>query len=316
MVKSLVLMNVALQVTEPGSYPVKIDLEKRWGPDFTVVIGVARANTPDYHIAFRKANGFLSRRQVTVKAMNGDPNKLLIRDGGKGENEMWSPEWKHTFINDVPLSHTDWRSFNLGDRIRFHTEKPQLAGYSLQIAYDRTDNTLTGSQTISFDVVSVWESMSRANRDKGILLLSVPHNDGTAILQRIDRTGEAILGADDGELISAQEHLIFNNMVDFNQRRRLTEHISEAMVQTQAIPGTYTFGENKVNLRLERRPVNGQMPLFGWVALETPAQVAKPTSSGDWRRDAVKWANDHPLIAGVVAVVVAVAIAVIKLAVG
>lgn len=301
---------VFLQISEPGSYPVNIDLARRLGPGHTVVIGVARGEPPKNHIAFRKGNGFLSRRQVTIMAVNGDLNKLLIRDGGKGDNELWSPKWKHTFINSVPLSHTDWRPFNLGDIVRFHPEKPMLSGYSLKIAFDSTDGTLSDAQTMSFDVIRVWESKSLATRGAGVLLLMVPHNDGSAIIQRLDETAERILGAEPGELIETQEHFIFNNLLPFGpERKRLTEHINEAMVQTQSIQGVYTFGGNKVNLRLERQPVNGDMPLFGWVSLvELPKK--EPT---DWRSDVVQWANNHPLLATVAAIVVAISATVIKI---
>lgn len=297
----------SLQIIEPGSYPVKIDLSRRWGEDHTVIVGVAREEVPENHIAFRKAQGYLSRRQVTILAADGDPAKLMIRDGGMEPSGQWSREWKHTFINGVPLSHTDWRSFGLGDRIRFHTEKPQVAGYSLELAYDETNNTCTGAETISFDVVKVWESMSRATDDCGVLLLTAPNHDGTAIIQRLDDTAESILGAEPGELRETQERFIFNNLAAFGpDRKRLTEHISEAMVQNQAIVSNYLFGNNSVNLRLERRPVNGDMPLFGWVSLNVKPSEAK--TSGDWRADAVKWAESHPWLAAGVSIVVAIAV--------
>ena len=298
---------VALQVTEPGSYPVKIDLAKRWGRDHTVIIGVARDEVPENHIAFRKAQGYLSRRQTTILALDGNPDKLMVRDGGMRPDGQWSREWKHTFINGVPLSHTDWRPLSLGDRIRFHIEKPQCAGYALELAYDKTDNTYTGSETINFDVVKVWESMSLATRDCGVLLLTVPHNDGIAVIQRLDETAEAILGAESGELIAAQERFAFNNLAAFGpERKRLTEHVSEAMVQSQALQGNYVFGGNDVNLRLERRPVNGDSPLFGWVTLNTTAKEKQ--NHQDWKSAAVAWAGDHPWLAAGVSIVVAIAV--------
>lgn len=246
-------------------------------------------------------------------AANGDPDKLLIRDGGIDSAGEWSKTWKHTFINEVPLSHTDWRAFSLGDRVRFHIDKPPAAEFLVQIAMDDTNGTHTDSQTMSFDVVKVWEAKSRQSRGDGVLLLSVPYNDGTAILQRLDGNAEAILGAELGELKASEEHFIFNNLVPFGpERRQLTEHIAEAAVGNQPIQGNYTFGGNSVNLRLECQPVNNERPLFGWVSLNVESRP-DPLNS---KEAALKWANDHPLLAAVAGAVVAISVFIIRLVMG
>ena len=303
----------SLQITEPGSFPVKVDLTARWDHNQTVVVGRGHGDAPLNHVSLRKAPNFISRTQMTIMAANGDPSKLLIRDGGRDGAGEWSKTWKHTFINEVPLSHTDWRAFSLGDRVRFHIDKPSVAGFLVQIAMDATNGTHTDSQTMSFDIIKVWEAKSRQSKGDGVLLLSVPYNDGTAILQRLDSNAELILGSEPGELKASQEHFIFNNLVAFgSDRTRLTEHIAEAAVGSQPIQGDYMFGNNSVNLRLECQPVNNERPLFGWVSLNVQPEP-EPLSN----RDALlKWANDHPILAALAGVVVAIAFFVIRLALG
>ena len=304
---------LSLEITEPGSFPVKVDLSTRWDANQTVVIGRGSKAAPSHHISLRKAPNFISRTQFTVRAVDGDPSRLLIRDGGIDEKGEWSPRWKHTFINNVPLSHSDWRAFSLGDRIRMHIDKPSTAGFVIQIAMDSTDGTHSDSRTVSFDIIKVWEAKSRESKKDGVLLLSVPYNNGTAILQKLDSNAEFILGSEPGELIASQGHFIFNNLVAFGEeRRRLTEHIAEAAVGNQPIQGDYMFGKNSVNLRLECQPVNNERPLFGWVSLNVKPEP-EPLSH---QEALLKWANDHPLLAALAGVVVAISFFVIRLLTG
>ena len=84
----------------------------------------------------------------------------------------------------------------------------------------------------------------------------------------------------------------------------------------QAFQGEYDFGAGLVNLRLENRRINGEYALLGWITPEKP----KPRNLSlkkDWRNEAVtgvvQWAKDYPWLAAVVGVVVAVAIAIVRL---
>ena len=308
-----------LQLNEPGMFPAKIDLSQCWGPDHTVVIGVAREGVGPNHIAFRKPAGFLSRRQVTLMAMDGNDNKLVARDGGKDSNGMWSCEWKHTFIDGRKLSNNEWVPFTVGSRLRFHPEKPPTSGYCVHLVYDDTDNT-HGLDTVKFDTVQAWSAISRASQGTGTLLLSAPSDDGIAIIIRLDANAERLLGAETGELKEIEESCILNNLLPVGPtKEQLMSHVKDAIVYPgQAFYGVYDFGAGPVRLRLENRRINNQSALLGWLVPNEPIAPGKPHPSiGDWRTEivvgAVQWAKDNPRLAVLVGIVVGIAIAVIRI---
>ena len=263
---------IKLQIFEPGLYPREIDLSHHWGPDdHMVTIGVAREGVSSGHIAFQNPATFLSRRQVSIMSINGDLSKLVVRDGGPEADGAWSQSWKHTYINGVELKNTEWRAFGLGDQLRFHIEKPQISEYRVRLIWNDTDND-GNAQTMSFDAVKAWTAISRASVGIGTLLLSVPRQDGIAIIIRLDAYAEMFLGADQGELKETQEKCILNNLVPVGpDETRLAKHVREAMVYPgQAFQGEYDFGAGLVNLRLENRRINGEYALLGWITPEKP----------------------------------------------
>ena len=309
---------VTLQIFEPGSFPTKVDLADRWGPDHTVVLGVSREGVPKNHISFRKAAGYLSRRQVTIWAMDGDESQLLVRDGGKEPDGQWSRAWKHTYLNDEQLSNTEWVPFRVGDRLRFHIEKPPVSQYSVSISVDTTDDTI-GLDTIRFDTVQVWSAISRTTQAAGTMLLSAPGQDGIAVVLRLDSNAERLLGGEPGELKEIEEYLILNNMLPVGENKtRLAEQVRETLVYPgQGFKGQYDFGAGLVELRLENRLVGSQHALLGWLTPKQPLSTKEAHQLGkDWRTEAVaglvQWTKDNPRLATIVGVVLGIAIVVIR----
>ncbi|MEM8610469.1 MAG: hypothetical protein AAGF93_00510 [Cyanobacteria bacterium P01_H01_bin.105] len=312
-----------LQINEPGVFATKIDLAGRWGPDHTVVIGVARGDMGPNHISFRKPTGFISRRQTTVMALNGNENKLVVRDGGKEPDGQWSQESKQTYLDGRKLSHNEWVAFPVGAILRFHPEKPSTAGYSVHLVWDDTDNT-HGLDTVRLDSVRAWSAISQTSRGTGTMLLSAPGNDGVAIIIRLDSNAERLLGAESGELKEVQENCLLNNLLPAGKKKeQLGEHIEDAIIYPgQATYGFYDFGAGPVKLRLENRLINNQYALLGWLSPEQIGPKAKPdsgemVSKGSWQSEAakgaIKWAREHPKLAAFIVTVVAIAVVVIKL---
>lgn len=312
-----------LQINEPGVFATKIDLAQRWGPDHTVVIGVARGDMGPNHISFRKPVGFISRRQTTIMALDGNENKLVVRDGGRQPDGGWSQESKHTYLDGRKLSHNEWVTFPVGAILRFHPEKPPTAGYSVHLVWDDTDNT-HGLDTVRLDSVKAWNAISQASRGTGTMLLSAPGNDGVAVIIRLDSNAEKFLGAESGELKEVEENCLLNNLLPAGEsKEKLGAHIRDTIIYPgQATYGVYDFGTGAMKLRLENRLINNQYALLGWLSPEQIGPKAKPSDAdmvpkGSWQSEiavgAVRWAREHPGLTTFVLIVAAVAMVVVKL---
>ncbi|MFG6101143.1 hypothetical protein U2F10_02745 [Leptothoe sp. EHU-05/26/07-4] len=321
-----------LRIFEPGLFPVEIDISKRWGADYTVVIGVSREGMGSNHIAFRKIITFLSRRQVTILAPEGDGSRLMVRDGGREKNGGWSATWKHTYLDGQALSHLKWTPFPVGARLRFHPEKPPTAGYAVQLLHEQdTDNT-NGLDTIRLDAVQAWVAISRSAKGIGTMLLSSSGNEGIAFIIRLDANAEQLLGAEVGELKEIEESCILNNLLPIGpDKERLASHVQDAMVYPgQASYSEYDFGAGRVKLRLENRMINNQYALLGWLEIlgegngqsrgnvkNKKPQLSDPVVK-DWKaevaRGLMSWAKDHPWLAAIVGAVLGIAIVVVRLA--
>lgn len=306
-----------LQIHEPGSFATKVDLEHRWGEDDTIVIGVSREGVPKNHVSFRRAQNFLSRRQVTLWAIDGDTEKLAVRDGGRESDGSWSPVWKHTYLNSQKLSNKEWKSFGPGDRLRFHVEKPQCQQYAVQLALDTTNDTV-GLDTVRFDTIQAWKAVSLVSDGVGTMLLSAPGQDGIAVVLRLDATAEELLGSEPGELKELEETLILNNLLPAGPiKAQLAEQIKDCIRYSGTpVRGRYDFGAGFVEVRLENRFINGQYALLGWVTMTKPRDVLVKGPSEDWKKEGVKalanWALNHPRWATVIALVLITAVVVIK----
>ena len=140
------------------------------------------------------------------------------------------------------------------------------------------------------------------------MLLTVPSSKKSlAVIQEIDSTAELILGASPGELQDAEGSISLQDQFLFEQEIKLNEMVSEAMVYDRSFVGNFTtISGQEISLNLRRRIINNEPPvLFAWLALNVNATEASAPQS-DWKAEAVKFANQHPWIAALVGIAIAI----------
>ena len=320
-----------LEITEPGYQPALISVKERWG-EYNI-LGIGRKDN-DYMpmVVFRDPPQALSRSQVTVTGVEGaDGLVLWVRDGGPkfqgeintpikwgvingqpeiGADNAWKKSAYGTWINQEVLSPYGWTVFRVSDLLTFGRELkyPMLAGYSIRHTIEETGGTGHNAGTVSYSAAEVWRQESRRAKTEGTMLLTVPSSKKSlAVIQEIDSTAELILGASPGELQDAEGSISLQDQFLFEQEIKLNEMVSEAMVYDRSFVGNFTtISGQEISLNLRRRIINNEPPvLFAWLALNVNATEASAPQS-DWKAEAVKFANQHPWIAALVGIAIAI----------
>lgn len=332
---------VKLELIEPVSDPVSIEISKRWGPDRLIVFG--RKRNPFYKsIVFRSVPTSMSRTQMSVIATkDGDDLTLWARDGGPlpmldhdgheitrlwpndgevpdiGAPEWWKPSTYGTWIGDSQLSPHRWTAMRIGDVFTFgrEIEYQELAGYSLRYPIHSDTGTASGMATVGFNAVDVWRQESKRSNEGCMLLGLVSKDYHLARILEIDQTGDAALGFQPGEAKGE----IFNNLILFGKdRQRIDEHIAEAINHNQTLTGDYKVVNGKsIHLQLRRRSINGSQPfLFGWVTRNVQTEITQAKSVSGWEsavEAASKLATDKPILFIATVLSVAALIVIIQL---